>query len=89
MFYIVSFNDSQYEIGGYEDGDTIDYYGEDREKVIAYVEKVDSNYPITFVPNSDKNDENLIGYFYHQDDEDCVTAVMYKGSTSDLPIEIK
>jgi len=90
MLYLVSFNNSQYELGGYEDGDTLDYYGEDREKVIAYVEKADSDYPMTFVPESDPDDEDLIGYFYNDpDDEDCKDAVLYKGRRSDLSTEVK
>ena len=91
MLYFVSFNNSQYELGGYdEDGDTIDYHGEDLEKLVAYVEKADPDYPMTFIADTNNHDENLVGFFYNDpDDEDCKDAVLYKGRRSDLSTEVK
>ena len=78
--FIVSFNDGCYEVGGYEEGDTQDYYGPDVDRLAKHVCETDSSFPLVFVPSDENSCEE--GYFYPIDDEDkeYQVAVMYKGT---------
>lgn len=86
--YIVSFNDGSYDIGGYEDGDTQDYYGPDVDRLAAYVCASDESYPLFFKKSDETSCEE--GYFYAIDDTEfeCEVAVMYRGEPT-MPVFVK
>jgi len=89
MTFLVSFNNEEYEIGGFEDEETVDYYGEDKDKVIEYVNNVDKDYLLTFQPYEGKNDNDgeLVGFFVNDDGDE--TAILYISDYVNMPTEIK
>ena len=82
--FAVTFNNAYYDIGGYDDiGDTIDYYGPDKDKVIEAALNSDPDYPMEYIPNSDNDDSETVGYFYEADsDHEYPTAVLYVMSSN-------
>ena len=73
--FIVSLNESLYEIGGYEEGDTQDYYGPDVDRLAAAVIAMNSEYMVSFIKSPDSHYEQ--GFFLDKDGGR--QAVMYHG----------